>query len=180
MKVQRILVRTDSWFRHRSRPATWLVSLLILCVVGALDHLTGVEVVVNFLHLIPIFFITWRVGRDLGLLMSLLCAVVCVWIDGMGRPGLSTWVAMWYVIGDFSIFAIFAVAVTRISRDLAEQRRLNVELQTALSQVKTLSGFLPICSWCNKIRDKAGNWRRLEKYFSTHAEVDFTHSICPE
>jgi hypothetical protein len=50
----------------------------------------------------------------------------------------------------------------------------------ALGQVKTLSGLLPICAWCKKIRDESGHWRRPEEYLSSHSEVDFTHSICPD
>ncbi|KKM89590.1 hypothetical protein LCGC14_1247260, partial [marine sediment metagenome] len=46
--------------------------------------------------------------------------------------------------------------------------------------VKTLQGLLPICSACKKIRDDAGYWKQIEEYISTHSEVDFTHSICPE
>ncbi len=180
MRVRRVLVRTDTWFTQRSRSSTWLTSLFALGVVGGLDHFSGVEIVVNFLYLIPVFVVSWRLGRGPGIVMSSCCAVVCSWMDWIGRPGLSSWVAMWNVAGDFGVFALFAVAVTRISKDLNEQRRLNAELQAAMSQVKTLTGLLPICAWCKKIRDQSGNWRRFEEYLSSHAEVDFTHSICPE
>lgn len=66
-------------------------------------------------------------------------------------------------------------------RRLAEekQRRLVKELQEALAEVRTLSGLLPICSWCGKVRDDAGYWHRLEAFIREHSEADFTHSICP-
>jgi hypothetical protein len=46
--------------------------------------------------------------------------------------------------------------------------------------VKTLSGLLPICSSCKKIRDDKGYWNRLETYIETRTEADFTHGICPD
>jgi hypothetical protein len=54
------------------------------------------------------------------------------------------------------------------------------ELQQALKQVKTLSGMLPICANCKKIRDDQGYWTQIESYISSHSDVDFSHSICPE
>lgn len=62
-----------------------------------------------------------------------------------------------------------------------ENKRLIEELQDSLQQVKTLSGLLPICSRCKKIRDDQGYWNQLESFFRNHApEVVFTHSICPD
>lgn len=54
------------------------------------------------------------------------------------------------------------------------------ELKTALSQVKKLSGLLPICATCKKIRDDHGYWNQIESYIRDHSEVDFSHSLCPE
>lgn len=53
------------------------------------------------------------------------------------------------------------------------------ELEAALSQVQQLQGMLPICSYCKKIRDDQNYWHRLESYISEHAEVTFSHGICP-
>lgn len=61
----------------------------------------------------------------------------------------------------------------------AERERLITELQIALAEVKTLSGLLPICGWCKKIRDDSGYWDSLEGYLRQHHEVDFTRGICP-
>lgn len=61
-----------------------------------------------------------------------------------------------------------------------EQRELAERLQTALSQVTTLKGMLPICASCKKIRNDAGYWEILENYISSHSEAEFSHGICPE
>ena len=46
--------------------------------------------------------------------------------------------------------------------------------------MKTLHGFLPICSSCKKIRNDAGYWQQIEAYVSAHSEAEFTHSMCPD
>ncbi len=61
-----------------------------------------------------------------------------------------------------------------------EQAKLVYELQEALAKLKTLSGLLPICASCKKIRDDKGYWTQVEVYVRDHSEADFTHSICPE
>jgi hypothetical protein len=54
------------------------------------------------------------------------------------------------------------------------------ELQNALAKVKILSGLLPICASCKKIRDDSGYWTQVEVYVREHSDADFTHSICPD
>jgi PAS domain S-box-containing protein len=61
-----------------------------------------------------------------------------------------------------------------------ERERLIEELQKALSEVRTLSGLLPICASCKKIRDDSGYWNQLETYISRHSSAEFSHGICPE
>jgi DNA-binding response OmpR family regulator len=53
------------------------------------------------------------------------------------------------------------------------------QLEDALAQVKQLQGLLPICAYCKKIRDGQDYWQRVEDYLGAHAEVRFTHGICP-
>lgn len=54
------------------------------------------------------------------------------------------------------------------------------ELQDALSKVKTLSGLLPICAYCKRIRDDRDYWRQIEHYVTEHSSAQFSHGICPE
>ncbi len=60
------------------------------------------------------------------------------------------------------------------------QQELIQELQTALREIKQLSGLLPICAYCKKIRDDDGYWQQLEKYIHDRSDADFSHGICPE
>ena len=54
------------------------------------------------------------------------------------------------------------------------------ELKNALYQVKQLSGLLPICASCKKIKDDKGDWHQIESYIRDHSEAEFTHGICQE
>jgi hypothetical protein len=54
------------------------------------------------------------------------------------------------------------------------------KLQSALDQVRTLSGLLPICSHCKRIRDDKGYWKQIEAYIHDHSEAEFSHGICPD
>jgi len=78
-----------------------------------------------------------------------------------------------------------AIACARFD-DMMALRQVNTELQTrneqlqaALDKVKLLSGLLPICSNCHRIRDDEDNWHDVAVYVRDHSEADFTHGICP-
>jgi len=55
-----------------------------------------------------------------------------------------------------------------------------IQMREALCRVKLLSGLLPICSYCKKIRDDKGYWNQIEAYIHKHSEAEFSHSVCPE
>ena len=61
-----------------------------------------------------------------------------------------------------------------------ERERLIAELQEVLLKVRTLSGLLPICAACKKIRDDNGYWNQIEEFIQSHSDAEFTHSFCPE
>jgi len=61
-----------------------------------------------------------------------------------------------------------------------ERDKVILKLQEALDKVKTLSGMLPICANCKKIKDDKGNWNQIEVYIRDRTETIFSHGICPE
>jgi DNA-binding response OmpR family regulator len=71
-------------------------------------------------------------------------------------------------------------AMVRIMRAERERDQVIAELRQALTEIKRLSGLLPICMFCKKIRDDKGYWNRLEDYIQERSEADFSHSICDE
>ena len=61
-----------------------------------------------------------------------------------------------------------------------EREELIGELQEALAKVKTLSGLVPICAWCKKIRDDRGFWNEVEVYVQSRSDATFSHGVCPD
>jgi HAMP domain-containing protein len=61
-----------------------------------------------------------------------------------------------------------------------ERNQLIAQLEDALAKIRTLTGLLPICAACKKIRNDKGIWEQIEIYIREHSDADFTHSICPE
>ena len=70
--------------------------------------------------------------------------------------------------------------ITARRRAEEEREKLITALQNALAEVKTLSGLLPICASCKKIRDDSGYWQQIEIYISSHSEAEFSHGLCPD
>jgi PAS domain S-box-containing protein len=79
------------------------------------------------------------------------------------------------------------IGLVGIGRDITERKkaetereRLIAELQDALADVKLLSGLVPICANCKKIRDDQGYWTQIESYIQDRSDAKFSHSICPD
>jgi PAS domain S-box-containing protein len=70
--------------------------------------------------------------------------------------------------------------ITDRKRGEEEREKQILELKGALQKVRTLSGFLPICASCKKIRDDKGYWTQIEAYIADHSDAEFSHAICPE
>ena len=80
-----------------------------------------------------------------------------------------------------------AARTAELSKEVADRKRYGrerdkviIELQEALVQIKTLTGLLPICSACKKIKDEESNWIEMESYIQTRSTATFTHGICPD
>ena len=108
-------------------------------------------------------------GRALGFENRYLC-----------KDGSYKWL-LWNATRDLEGQVIYSVArdITARKAEDEERRRLVSELQTALAEVRTLQGILPICSYCRKIRDDDDNWQTMERYVSQRTDAQFSHSICP-
>jgi hypothetical protein len=74
-----------------------------------------------------------------------------------------------------------------ICRDISDRKRAEKDreeliksLEASLSEIKTLRGILPLCSFCKKIRDDKGYWEQVDIYINKHSEADISHGICPD
>ncbi len=65
-------------------------------------------------------------------------------------------------------------------KKLSQRKRLSQSCKNALSDIKQLTGLLPICSHCKKIRNDKGYWQQIEQYIYEHSDAQFSHGICQE
>jgi nitrate/nitrite-specific signal transduction histidine kinase len=68
----------------------------------------------------------------------------------------------------------------RVQERTANLKTANLKLKQAFAEVQELSGLLPICAWCKKIRGLNAYWHQVEDYIRSHAKAEFSHGICPE
>jgi YesN/AraC family two-component response regulator len=95
----------------------------------------------------------------------------------------------WYVLKPVNVDRLLEAVnrgaeVVRLRKEVMlqdrEQKRLIEELKTALAEIRTLRGIIPICASCKKIRDDGGYWHQVEVYVRDHSEAQFSHGICPD
>jgi hypothetical protein len=74
------------------------------------------------------------------------------------------------------VFSLLSLLLGGSADALATLRKT----ESLTSQINTLSGLLPVCSWCRKVRNDSGYWEQIEKYITSRTSTSFTHGICPE
>ena len=82
------------------------------------------------------------------------------------------------IIGDLEV-SFFMVALF-VGLLIANLKQRNEQLSSALAEVKTLSGLLPICAWCKKVRDDDGYWQQVDHYFRHRSQIRFSHGMCTD
>lgn len=97
------------------------------------------------------------------------------------KDGSYRWM-LWNARPDPERQMIYAVARDMTARKQADEERESLvrELREALAEVRVLQSFLPICSYCKRIRNDQNYWQSVEGYISAHTNTQFSHSICPE
>ncbi len=142
------------------------------------------------LSLIPVAVMAWLFGLRGGLVAGLLITGVNILLIFLLEDTL---------LSSGFVFGSIVIVITggfigqihdlgeRVKQELIRRKQAEIErehvideLREALAKVKTLSGLLPICSSCKKIRNDQGYWQQVEDYISHHSEADFTHGICPD
>ncbi len=185
MKIQKIergsmIPLVVHWLSRGSVAVVLTVSVVLLFAIVAVDYLYGSVLTMAAFYLLPIALVALRLEQRAGLVASIVCGVVWLLLERQRALGFFLWPDAWNMLMRVGIFVAFAFVLSRIKWDIMRETQLNNELQAALAEVKQLSGLLPICAWCKRIRDEEGNWEPMETYITVHSEADFTHGICPD
>jgi hypothetical protein len=162
----------DSGWKTRAKEL-WLalLGLMLLGLVSLSDYLTGPEISFGVFYFLPIWLMTWNFNRGVAVLFSFLCALVWFAVDDANGVQYSTpIVPFWNAAARLVYFLSFALLLGYIREQLLRSKE----------EVKRLSGLLPICASCKKIRNDEGYWQEIESYLHSHTDTRFSHGICPE
>ena len=150
-----------------------IICLLLSLAIFIQDSYIPLGVAGGVPYILVVLISLWDHRKKLPIYMALGGTVLTI----VGFFSSPTGGELWKVLTNRSL-ALFAIWVVTI---LSVQRRtMHEEKEKALLEVKILSGFLPICASCKKIRDDKGYWNQIEAYIRDHSEAEFSHSICPE
>ncbi|HTT22356.1 MAG TPA: hypothetical protein VMG82_25740 [Candidatus Sulfotelmatobacter sp.] len=167
-------------------PANRMVLRVVLTVIAAvavlvLDAVTPLGFAVWLFQLVLVWIATLWANRRQLLALAAMCATFIVlgfWLTPKTRPVM--WVDEANVL--LSLGTVWALTHSCLRQRAAEdaRRKAAQELTEAQETVRILSGILPICAWCKKIRNEGGTWEQLEIYVRNHSHAEFTHGICQE
>jgi len=171
-------------FHHKAFVVAWCYFFFICMSVLAIGEYlinSSVTPFVASLFAFAAFVLLPHISSVLFMFLNTSLLLVLLNIYGLDPLGSSTQKINLIM---FSVVALFISRMVYFQKVKEYKHRKKIEglvssLREANDNVKVLSGFLPICSYCKKIRDDQGYWSQLEAYIDTHSEAAFSHGICP-
>ncbi|PKL37246.1 MAG: hypothetical protein CVV44_16565 [Spirochaetae bacterium HGW-Spirochaetae-1] len=153
---------------HTISAVCWLILTAIVLYV---DFITGPAISFPVFVVLPVALAAWYNGKAFSMFLSILSVAVSgllfhyLWFKEFDviENGTNAFIQL-------SVFILIAFLIDRISRMTMELKK----------EIKVLEGFLPVCSFCKKIRDKDNNWHQMEEYISDHSQARFSHGVCPD
>jgi K+-sensing histidine kinase KdpD len=169
------------YFEKQNSRTITMIGIVLACGLGAIDLATGYEISFSIFYLAPIALVTWWAGRRSGLAIAVLSALLWLAADvASGHVFTDPLVPLWNALMRLGFFLIVVTLMSRLKRSYEEQVRVARELRESLDKIRTLSGLIPICAWCKKVRNEQGYWQQVEAYISENSDASFTHGMCAE
>ena len=176
--IHLIVLKTMNNVLFISRISTFLILILLsheLYIGGG----NGYAFVWFYPIPIGVFFLFGKREGSIWILSSFVTSLFVLVLNLSNHSYDSSSISRFLV--SYAMVAAFSYGIEasryRYYTKLVEEKEL---LEKATEEIKRLSGLLPICSSCKKIRDNKGYWNQIEDYVDEHSEVTFTHGICPE
>ena len=150
---------------------TVLYTMLLGAMTLAADYVTGPYIHFPALFILPVVLASWYRGWPLGLGAAILLPAIRLSLEWHWAP-VTPWTMAAPIVNTLVCIAVLSTLAYMTAMASQEKRTLQ-------KQVRILSGLLPICMFCKKIRDDQENWQVLEVYIMRHSEANFSHSLCP-
>ena len=163
-----------------NRVVLFFMALSMIALIGWADYASGWELGFFVFYFIPISFCAWFIGKRGGVAVAIFSAAAWFFADFISNHYSSPFYAFWNSIIRLISFVLIAVLIATIKRSLDHEKKVAADLQHSLDHIKRLSGMLPICAACKKIRNDKGYWEQIEQYIAERSETEFTHGLCPE
>ncbi len=153
------------------RRHTWSAALWIALSIGclAVDYALGPFIQFPIVYLVPVSLAAWNNGRILGLALAIILPLCRLYFITLWDP---PWTFLESVVNAAIRIAVLASFAWLIDRTARQTRRLS-------SEVLLLTGMLPVCSLCRKIRQAGGGWQPLDTYVLRNPG-EFKHELCPD
>lgn len=161
------MMKKNISYRIVSHP---VFSILLSLIILYLDYVTGPEIQFPVLFVVPVIFITCYNNLVWGLFLSVLLPLISVY-----------YILLWdeneiliYILINLAIRISIFCFIAYLIDIVKKQKRVLSE------RINNLEKFLPICSFCKKIRDENNQWHSVESYISGKTNTEFSHGICPD
>lgn len=168
------------WFSSLPGRYHIIVGLLLTAVIGYVDYVTGYELRMELLYLMPISYVTWFVGQRAGIMFSFLSMITTVYSDIMaGKKFTHFTIEIWNGLM-YLVFYVIVTLLLKLQISLQQRENLLEELDNALMQNEELRRLLPVCSRCKKLRDDEEYRQKVESYIGQYSKAEFSHGLCTE
>ncbi len=156
------------------------MTLFLMVSVFVIDTLLPLGVAGGVPYILVILVSLWYEQKTFTLAVAIACTLLTITGFYLSPAGGELWKV--FANRALALFAIWTVTVLSLQRKriFEEKEDAIVQREKAVSELKILKGFIPICASCKKIRDEEGGWNQMETYISNNSEADFSHSICPD
>jgi hypothetical protein len=166
------------------RQSSWLwatITGVSVLGLGLVDWLTGYELNFFVFYFLPVSVGAWFLGLGASVILAVYSALVWFGADVLsGHVHSSHAYAVWNTSARLVSFLAIGWSVCKMRYALDREQNTAETLRRALSEIKVLEAFLPICAQCKKIRNQQGAWQQLEVYIGQHSNTQFSHGYCPE
>lgn len=158
---------------YKSSRLFLLGTLVLVAVFLLIDYITGPLIHFPIMFLVPVALLAWVNRLNWSILLSIFLPAIRLAFEYFWHDPWSWEASLVNMLIRMSVLFIFSYLIDKNSKQVQELSR----------EVNVLSGILPICSYCKKIRvdqNPQSDWVQLERYIKEHSEAEFSHGICPE